>query len=146
MEYHILLADDDLGDQFLFKEVLSELHPDYFVHTVINGMKLMEYLNEKETTLPDVLFLDLNMPLKNGIECLAEIRSNLDFDGISITIYSTSHYEKDIIQTWQLGANRYLSKPNDYPVLKEVLAKALSSFPLIRYPELTQEAFLFEPS
>ena len=142
MEQTILLADDDSGDRFLFQEVLSELDYNYSSYTVKNGVELMEYLENPESSLPVLLFLDINMPLKNGMECLQEIRGNSDFDGMSITVISTSHYDKEITKTLELGANRYFSKPNDYQTLKWILDKAVFSFHLIRHPELTKEAFL----
>ncbi len=122
---HILLADDDESDRLLFKEAFEELEIKPIVHTVNNGMQLMDYLTKKGTPLPNLLFLDLNMPRKNGLECLKEIRSNKKFKDISIVIYSTSASEKDIDETFLNGANVYIKKPNDFSMLKQVLAKAV---------------------
>ncbi len=121
----ILLADDDEGDRLLFKDALLELDSKHIVHIVNNGMELMAYLTQKETILPDLIFLDLNMPRKNGLECLKEIRSNSDFKKISIAIYSTSAAEKDVSETFRSGANLYIKKPNNFANLNQLLCKVL---------------------
>jgi CheY-like chemotaxis protein len=71
---HILLAEDDESDRLLFTEAFSELKINTIVRTVNNGVELMEWFNIENNRLPDLLFLDLNMPRKSGIECLKEIR------------------------------------------------------------------------
>lgn len=122
----ILLADDDEGDRLLFKEILDEIETSTIVHTVNDGVQLMEYLLEEGVRLPDLLFLDLNMPFKNGMECLKEIRSNEAFNDISIAIYSTSSTENDIDEAFRLGANIYITKPASFQSLKQVLTKAVT--------------------
>lgn len=122
----ILLADDDKGDRLLFKEIIDEMNGDTVVHTFNNGVELMNYLNNDKNMLPDLLFLDLNMPQKNGVECLKEIRANVKYDNIAIAIYSTSNFDKDIDQTFEEGANIYITKPSDFQELKSVLTKAVS--------------------
>jgi len=122
----ILLTDDDEDDRMIFKELLEEMDMKTIVHTVNNGRQLMKQLNNKSTPFPHLLFLDLNMPYKDGIACLKDIRSNKDFDDITIAIYSSSDFQRDIDETFQYGANIYITKPNDYNVLKKVLNKAVS--------------------
>lgn len=122
----ILLTDDDEDDRMIFKELLEEMDIKTIVHTANNGRQLMEMLNNKSTPLPHLLFLDLNMPHKDGIACLKEIRSNKDFDDITVAIYSASDFQQDINETFQNGANIYITKPSNYKVLKKVLNKALS--------------------
>jgi CheY-like chemotaxis protein len=122
---HILLADDDENDRLLFTEAFSELRIKTIVRIVDNGIQLMEWLNMKNIRLPDLLFLDLNMPRKNGLECLKEIKSNEKLKDISISIYSTSDNEKDIEETFRNGANVYITKPNNFNMLKQVLEKAV---------------------
>ena len=70
----IVLADDDSDDRMFFKDAFEELKIKTKVKTFTNGVELMNYLNIEDTVLPNVLFLDLNMPKKNGFECLKEIK------------------------------------------------------------------------
>jgi CheY-like chemotaxis protein len=79
-----------------------------------------------EAILPQVLFLDLNMPRKGGIECLHEIKQNNKFKDIAIAIYSTSSSEQDIEETFISGANIYIKKPNDFAALKKVLSDVVT--------------------
>lgn len=85
----------------------------------------MKWLNEKDTILPRLIFLDLNMPIKNGLQCLKEIRSDEQLKNISVAIYSTSNHQKDIEETFYNGANIYITKPSDFNTLKQVLEKAV---------------------
>jgi len=139
---HILLADDDEGDRLLFKEAFEELKIKTIVHTVNNGMQLMDYLTKKNTPLPHLLFLDLNMPRKNGLECLKEIKSNKNLKDISIAIYSTSASEKDIEETFRNGANVYIKKPSDFNMLKQVLDKAVRAAYQYQEPPFNRANFL----
>ena len=86
----------------------------------------MQYLNDTNSVLPDVLFLDLNMPRKNGIECLLEIKKNERFSDIAIAIYSTSSSEEHIEETFINGANIYIKKPNDFNTLKKILSDVVT--------------------
>lgn len=140
--YHILLADDDESDRVLFKEVFSELSIKTIVNTTNNGIELMAYLDDENSKLPDIIFLDLNMPRKNGLECLKEIRSNEKLKDISIAIYSTSADEKDMEETFINGANVYITKPNDYNILKQVLERAVMSSYLYKDESMKRENFL----
>jgi len=140
--FHILLADDDEGDRLLFKVAFSELKIKTVVQTVNNGIQLMEWLNKKDIPLPYLLFLDLNMPPKNGIECLKEIKSNEKLKDVFIAIYSTSDNEKDIEETFRNGANVYITKPNYFSVLKQVLEKALKMASKYQDPTMIRENFL----
>jgi len=122
----ILLADDDDDDRLFFKDAIAEVRVKTNVTMVNNGVELMEYLNKTDKHLPDLIFLDLNMPRKSGMECLNEIRSNDKFKDVSIAIYSTSSMENDIEDTFVRGANVYIKKPNDFKELKNILAKVIT--------------------
>lgn len=139
---HILLADDDEGDQFLFLEAVKRMELNAIVHTVKDGMQLMTHLVKQDTPLPHLLFLDLNMPRKNGFECLKEIRSNAKLKDIPIAIYSTSAAEKDIDETFKNGANIYIKKPNDFHLLEQVLYKAIRNIEQYREEPACKGAFL----
>ncbi len=118
---YIILADDDEDDRMLFTDAFDELKISTKVQTFKDGAELMSYLNSDEAVLPEILFLDLNMPKKNGIECLKEIKSNNRLVNIAIAIYSTSSSEEHIEETFVKGANIYIKKPNDFNALKKVL-------------------------
>ena len=123
---HIILADDDEDDRMFFTDAFDELKINTKVQTFINGLELMNYLNEDTSVLPNVLFLDLNMPKKNGIECLLEIKENERFKDIAIAIYSTSSSEEHIEETFVNGANIYIKKPNNFATLKKVLSDVVT--------------------
>jgi CheY-like chemotaxis protein len=123
---HILLADDDPDDRLLFKEAIDELRVKTIVTTVNDGVQLMEFISKADSQLPNLVFLDLNMPRKGGIECLEEIRCNSSLKDLTIAIYSTSASEEDIEATFVKGANIYIKKPNDFIALKKVLSDVIS--------------------
>ena len=123
---NILLAEDVEGDQFLFMEAVNGMEINATIYTVNDGVQLMNHLVEQDAPLPHLLFLDLNMPRKNGFECLKEIRSNEKLKDIPIAIYSTSASEKDIDETFNNGANIFIKKPNDFNLLKQILYKAIT--------------------
>jgi CheY-like chemotaxis protein len=128
----ILLADDDKDDCFLFREALSELPLETNLETVHDGEQLMTYLNEHVEELPHVLFLDLNMPRKNGFECLSEIKFNDKLKHLPVIMFSTSyprdmHYEQDIMKLlYKIGAQDYIRKPENFNLLKQVIESSLS--------------------
>lgn len=140
---NIVLADDDESDRLLFSEALNELKHKTTVHTVNDGAELMEYLFDEHTVLPYILFLDLNMPKKSGLECLKEIKNDDRLKSIVVAIYSTSSSEKDIDETYINGANIYIKKPNDYNTLKAVLEKVLSAAYVYIEPPFNIANFMF---
>ena len=123
---HILLADDDDDDRLFFKDAIEEVKVKTVVSMVNDGVELMNYLLKPEIHLPNLVFLDLNMPRKNGMECLKEIRSNNKLKDLTIAIYSTSAMEKDIEETFVKGANIYIKKPKDFDILKNILTKVIT--------------------
>lgn len=123
---HIILADDDEDDRLFFTDAFSELKISTKVQTFNDGVELMKYLNQEDAILPQVLFLDLNMPRKNGLEALHEIKANSKFDSIAIAIYSTSSSEEHIEETFVSGANIYIKKPSDFNTLKKVLSDVVT--------------------
>lgn len=100
---NIILADDDIDDRLFFTDAFDELKITTKVKTFKDGVYLMDYLNEIDATLPNILFLDLNMPRKSGMECLKEIKQNQRFNDVAIAIYSTSASEEDIENTLYYG-------------------------------------------
>ena len=123
---HIMLADDDEDDRLFFRDAIEEVKVKTKTTIVNDGVQLMEYLMQPDVILPNLIFLDLNMPRKGGMECLKEIRGNQALKDITIAIYSTSASEKDIEETFVKGANVYIKKPNDFGELKRVLSEVIS--------------------
>lgn len=117
----ILLADDDTDDCYFFKEALKEFAVTTKVNAVRNGDQLMEFLANSKTELPNVLFLDLNMPRKNGFECLAEIQHNERLKQLPIIIFSTSFHKKIAELLFQNGAIYYISKPSNISELRKAI-------------------------
>jgi CheY-like chemotaxis protein len=121
----ILLADGDIDDCLLFGEALSELSLNTMLSTVNNGEQLVNRL-ASGTNLPQVLYLDLNMPRKNGYECLVEIMTNMHTRHLPVIIFSTS-LDPDIVRLlFNKGARYYIRKPEDFDKLKKVVNKSLS--------------------
>ncbi len=140
----ILLADDDEADRLLFKEALTELNLNTVVDTVKNGVQLMEWLRLNAVCLPQLLFLDLNMPLKSGLECLKEIRSCDKIKDVFIAIYSTSDNERDQEDTFRNGANVYITKPADFNKLKLALQKTVQTAYRSREQSVSREEYLLK--
>jgi len=123
---YILLADDDEDDRLFFKEAFESIRIKTIVKTVNDGVELMNYLAQNKNKLPHILFLDLNMPLKSGMECLLEIKKMDHLRDIAIVIYSTSASEQDIEDTFVNGANVYIKKPHDFTTLKKLLEEVVT--------------------
>jgi len=132
---YILLADDDRDDALLFQDVLDELTLSTRLEIVFNGEQLMSRLNENSIILPDVLFLDLNMPRKTGFECLSEMKQDERLKHLPVIIFSTSMDPKAMDILYKTGAHYYIRKPNEYSKLKKVIHLALT---LIDQPGLVQ--------
>ena len=118
MSAKILLIDDDADDRELFCEALEDVATDVVCHTVPNGHEAFLQLDRKEAATPDLIFLDINMPVMNGWQCLEVLKDHDSYKHIPVIMYSTSSYPEDIHRAWQLGALCFFSKPADYEQLK----------------------------
>ena len=136
-ELIVLLADDDKDDALLFKEALEELPIKTRFLAVYNGEQLMQLLKKNGTELPDVLFLDLNMPRKNGFMCLEEIKRDKNLNLLPVIIFSTSFDERIAELLYKNGAQHYICKPADFSQLRRVIQKVL---------ELVSEKNISQPS
>lgn len=122
---NILLADDDIDDCHFFKEALEALPQTTVLTTVHDGDELMKYLSKNIERLPHVLFLDINMPRKNGFECLAEIKNNEALKDLPVVMYSTSGLKEKINILFNTGADVYIRKPANFAQLVQVIHHAL---------------------
>ncbi len=121
----IFLVDDDPDDLMLFKDAINEIDNSIRIITAANGVDALAKLKEGISPEPDYIFIDLNMPLMNGIQCLQEIKKLPAISGIPVIIYSTSSYEKDMLQTISNGAFQYMVKPFSFQELCDKLRKTI---------------------
>lgn len=119
----IALAEDDSDDQLLFTEALKQVSKESILHTVPNGMLLLDLLEERKDSLPDVIVLDVNMPGMSGIECLKIIRKTRGLDQLPVVIMSTSTNPKTIDEAFVSGASSYAVKPGKFDDLKRIVGK-----------------------
>jgi CheY-like chemotaxis protein len=125
-ELRVLLADDDIDDCLFFKEALEELPLATRLTIVHDGDQLMKLLLKNKSQLPHVLFLDLNMPRKNGFECLTEIKLNDKLKALPAIMYSTSSEQDIIDRLYQNGAQHFIRKPFDFLQFKRVIHYSLT--------------------
>ena len=111
----IWMADDDKDDCELFEDVLKQILPTISLTIIPNGEVLMNKLSPANK--PDILFLDINMPCKDGMDCLVEIRAQRHFSRLPIIIFSSSKESKYIQTSYGYGANLYYSKPTSFQEL-----------------------------
>lgn len=122
---NILLVEDDEGDVELTREALEDSKLVINLHVVRDGVEAMNYLHRKEpyidAPLPDLILLDLNMPKKSGREVLAEIKQDETLKDIPVIILTTSQVGEDILRSYHLGANCYITKPVDFNQFAKVV-------------------------
>ena len=124
----ILLAEDDHDDRYLISEALDESGFENQLFIVENGEELLDFLKNQgkyediaQYPRPDVILLDLNMPLMDGREALAEIKKDPDFRRIPIIVLTTSRADEDINETYELGITGFITKPMTFADLVEVM-------------------------
>lgn len=140
---NITLADDDADDRMLFEDAINDIQIQTNLSLFADGQQLMDYLISSNAVLPEIIFLDLNMPIKNGMQCLKEIRANEKLRQLCVAIYSTSSSEQDIEDTFVNGANIYINKPNSYSQLKKSIEKVLKLNWQYHTSSLNKDNFLF---
>lgn len=123
----IFLAEDDADDRFFFEDALKALNLQTELAMAEDGEELMIALEETVPPIPYVIFLDLNMPRKNGFECLKEIRESDKLKDIPVVVLSTSDHENIIESTYSLGANLYIRKPSSYLLLRKAIEIVLTT-------------------
>ncbi|PKA99746.1 response regulator receiver domain-containing protein [Flavobacteriaceae bacterium MAR_2009_75] len=122
----VYLVDDDHEDQEIFADALELVDTHIDLKLFDNGVDLLADLYS-DTPLPDVVFLDLFMPLMDGEECLRDIRENEIFDEVPLVIYSTILDMNKIEELFEMGANRYLRKPSSFDDLITALSRTTAS-------------------
>jgi CheY-like chemotaxis protein len=131
----VLLVDDSAGDVRLTREALEDANRSIHLHVVSDGREAMAFLKREgvhaKAPRPDLILLDLNLPKMNGREVLAQIKMDNDLTTIPTIILTTSEAEADILQSYQLRANSYLSKPVQLDAFMS-LVKSINDFWLTR--------------
>jgi len=145
MHHKLLLADDDIDDCTFFKDALDELSISATLLTVNDGVQLMNFLSAKYDNLPDVIFLDLNMPRKSGFECLSEIKLIDKLKELPVIIFSTSLNMEVVDLLYQKGAHYYIRKPGEYDKLKKVILEAVTLTSKNKITQPTREKFILHP-
>ncbi len=140
-ELNILLADDDADDRFFFDEALKISAIPYSLTSFENGAKLMQHLSFNSQPQADVLFLDINMPLKNGSECLEEIKSNGLFCTLPVIMYSTSLHHDVANLLYNSGAHYYIRK-SGLKELQKNLHTILTKMTEKKFDRPTREHFI----
>lgn len=121
----VLLVDDDPGDTLMIREAFEHNKVNNALDCVADGVQAMQYLRRQgeyaNAPRPDLILLDLNLPRKDGREVLAEIKSDPALATIPVVVLTTSHAEEDVLKSYQLHANAYVTKPVDFERFIEVV-------------------------
>ena len=139
----VLLVEDDPGDVYLIREAFAHNKVHNALHVVSDGVAALDFLRRRgaypEAPRPDLVLLDLNLPLKDGREILAEIKADEDLRTIPIVVLTTSEADEDIARSYDLGANAYVTKPVDFDRFIEVVRKIDDCFVTVvkRSPRFT---------
>ena len=123
---NILLADDDTDDCIFFKEALEDLIISTSLTIMHDGEQLMQLLTNETNVLPHVLFLDLNMPRKNGFECLTEIKLSKRLKRLPVIVFSTSFEQEVVNQLYKNGAQYFIRKPSEFSQFKKIIQLSLA--------------------
>jgi CheY-like chemotaxis protein len=143
---NILLADDDTDDCIFFKEAVEELEVSTLLTVVHEGEQLMQLLTNAGNKLPHVLFLDLNMPRKNGFECLSEIKQDTKLALLPVIIFSTSHEQEVVNQLYLNGANYFIRKPSEFNQFKKIIQYTVDLIAQKDHTQTARENFVITSS
>jgi len=119
---NVLLVDDDEDDRDLFCLAVHDLEPGFDCALARNGEEALQGLRMERFPKPHLIFLDLNMPRLDGLQFLREIKKDLLLQDISVAIYTTSKWEKDVEEAKRLGAAYFLTKPSSFRELCKLIA------------------------
>lgn len=122
MTKKIMLIDDDPDDQLFFRDAVYKVRPDLQCEL---ASSCSEAFKQLETTTPDLIFMDLNMPVMNGFDCLMYLKEKTELRDIPVIIFTTSKNMNDINRTRQLGASWFMTKPDDFNVLCKKLNRII---------------------
>jgi CheY-like chemotaxis protein len=121
------LADDDADDAELFCEALAAVNPSISCYYAANGKILLDNIRNEKSELPDIIFLDINMPEMNGWDSLNELKKHSSLRDIPVVMYSTSSTYRDMQAAKKLGANFFYTKPDNFRQLKSFLENLIEN-------------------
>ncbi len=128
---NVFYVDDDLDDQMLFSEAFREIQSKVALNLQLfkadNGQDFFDLI-ASSNVIPDITFLDINMPIKNGFECLTEMRGIQVLKDRPVVMFSTSESQEIIKKSYSLGASKYVVKPPDFDELKDAIEACLKEF------------------
>ncbi|HUH27243.1 response regulator [Gelidibacter sp.] len=142
---HLLLADDDIDDCDFFKDAIDEISDIGELTILNNGVELMKFLVSDPEVHPNVIFLDLNMPKKSGMECISEIKASHALSHIPIIIYSTSLDHTVVNTLYELGAHHYIQKPAEFGSIKSVIRKVVALLGASTLQPRSRDNFIIQP-
>jgi CheY-like chemotaxis protein len=128
---HILVADDDDDDQFIIKEAISEFsNTQIKISSVYDGLQLLDFLEKRKgfnaESKPDLILLDINMPLMNGIQALTQIKNHKEYKSIPVCMISTLRTEEQQSLCRELGAMDFYCKPNHISAYRDIIGEIFS--------------------
>ncbi|MCD6065622.1 MAG: Two-component system-Response regulator, receiver domain [Bacteroidetes bacterium] len=138
---HIILADDDADDRYIFSDALKKSGINATLTTFSHCNELIDHL-QNGLLHPDIIFLDINMPKMSGKECLQKIRTDLN-QQIPVVMYSTSSNPEDIEETYHAGANLYITKPFTYGLQVAMFGKLFELYRITALKPPSKNDFLF---
>jgi CheY-like chemotaxis protein len=127
MQNIIYLIDDDMDDIELFRDALEEVAPSISFQYANDGSEAVKNLSAHQDALPDLIFLDISMPTLSGLQCLASFKKDEQLKNLPVIMYTTSSQEREIRTAQELGASGFVTKPNDFKVLKRLLTMILQT-------------------
>ncbi len=122
----ILIVDDDGDDREMFGEALAEVAPDSICYSAPNARKALSELENRNIDIPDLIFLDINMPQMNGWQTLCQLKEAEPHKNIPVIMYSTSTYPEDVEKAGRLGALCFFSKPSEFKLLKKSISLVIA--------------------
>src|SRR5688572_3958693 len=122
----LLIIDDDPDDREFFCDALKEVDGSAICYTCKNGLDTIEMLTSEGAPVPDFIFLDLNMPILNGKQCLRELKKIRTLNNSHVIIYTTSKLADDFSETLSMGAMHFMTKPIKFADLCEALSNVLT--------------------
>lgn len=138
---HIFIADDDQDDIEFFEIALKEISDNIKITKAKNGQELLEFI---QYVIPDMIFLDINMPCMNGLDCLSELRRLSHLSQVPIIMYSTGTKPEHVDKSYTLGANLYIRKPTHYASIKEELSRVLAMSLRELIPQPAREKYVVQ--